>query len=777
MSSGNPTFDDLIRRVQAAERATEEAKQRAEEERLRAEDEKRLRRAAEEKIRPLSVLEALELWHKLYAKPPIHPREIGSSQITNPVGRLYPKQLRRWTEFHQLHRAAFEDLIQAFDDADGHPLASRQSYEDAASEFMRHVRLRHEPDLVDYVTRTVEVPAMNLWLRKKWTVTFDHRTRVSLEDLSDRLTLADVQEAAGPSTPQPRRFFDRLVYLTDPDGKKRPIFVIEYKAAHLLTPELISDGLHEMDLQPIIDRHKRATDETKKRRELAEEAVAAVVTQTFDYMIDQGVSYGYATGEEGFILLSIRPDDPNTLFYEYVSTAQAEGPDETIQHRLSAVGLVAGFTGLAATHGRPLESEWSRRARKALDRWVVNPENILAACTPTPPAQRVRESPAYPGRKSAPDPNASPAQTRSKSKLARCQDQEDDQPLHQSDQSSEDEHDDSYHPGTTGRPPPPLLLSGLARENTRSASSHEKKASGNSNNKTKNSGGTLETMETMQPRSFCTHACLLGLVRRRVLDDRCPNVAVHRGEEGGRQHRISLEELTSLVGTQLNRFCDQLNKPYSERDNDECYYDIEFDGCFESLDLSGWAGALFRVTLFSHGYTFVGKGTVKPLVPALKKEADVYTRLKKIQGKAVPIYLGSVDLRRAYYLTSLVPIVHVLLMSWSGPDLLDCGVDKQLLDEETRRTVREVERLGVRQGDVRPQNLLWNEELGRVILIDFECATIISKEHVEPVTPKKRPMLGGIDGNDRRVHRQEVVKATMDEEREPPAGLPVTWAE
>lgn len=50
----------------------------------------------------------------------------------------------------------------------------------------------------------------------------------------------------------------------------------------------------------------------------------------------------------------------------------------------------------------------------------------------------------------------------------------------------------------------------------------------------------------------------------------------------------------------------------------------ELNGGFKSLGRSGWAGALFRLKLLSHGCTFVGKGTVQPQVQVLHIKANRY---------------------------------------------------------------------------------------------------------------------------------------------------------
>ena len=72
------------------------------------------------------------------------------------------------------------------------------------------------------------------------------------------------------------------------------------------------------------------------------------------------------------------------------------------------------------------------------------------------------------------------------------------------------------------------------------------------------------------------------------------------------------------------------------------------------------------VTLTSHGYTVVGKGTILAFVKDLRHEAEVYRRLTTLQGVHVPIYLSSVDLDSPYYYGAGICIVHLMLLSWAG---------------------------------------------------------------------------------------------------------------
>lgn len=54
--------------------------------------------------------------------------------------------------------------------------------------------------------------------------------------------------------------------------------------------------------------NKFSTDSGSRRKEIAE-----VVTQTYDYMIAQGLCYGYANGGKTFLFQFIDPNDPETL--------------------------------------------------------------------------------------------------------------------------------------------------------------------------------------------------------------------------------------------------------------------------------------------------------------------------------------------------------------------------------------------------------------------------------------------------------------------------------
>ena len=122
-------------------------------------------------------------------------------------------------------------------------------------------------------------------------------------------------------------------------------------------------------------------------------------------------------------------------------------------------------------------------------------------------------------------------------------------------------------------------------------------------------------------------------------------MSAHRASGDGVRHAVDARKFTWLV-------CEQLAR------------DLDHD-C-ERLNKEGTRGVLFRITLAAHGYTLVAKGTVSAFVPDLRHKGRVYRRLERIQGEAMPVCLGNIDLVMLYGLDLDVEIVHMLLMSWAG---------------------------------------------------------------------------------------------------------------
>lgn len=114
----------------------------------------------------------------------------------------------------------------------------------------------------------------------------------------------------------------------------------------------------------------------------------------------------------------------------------------------------------------------------------------------------------------------------------------------------------------------------------------------------------------------------------------------------------------------------------------------ELNGGFKSLGRSGWAGALFRLEPLSNGYTFVGKGTVQPLVQVLQIKANRYVHTNALQRKAILVYLGNVD---------FISLFHLMQRSSTGKEAWQCGIELERLQLEILRTYHEVATMDVQQ--------------------------------------------------------------------------------
>lgn len=165
-----------------------------------------------------------------------------------------------------------------------------------------------------------------------------------------------------------------------------------------------------------------------------------------------------------------------------------------------------------------------------------------------------------------------------------------------------------------------------------------------------------------------------------------------------------MTEFARLVRKQLGRRLDRYCKP------------LDAHGKY------GKRGALFRLTLARYGYTFVGKGTFAAAVRHLQREGRVYSRLERLQGEAIPVYLENINLEKPYYLVA-ADIGHILLMSWAGEEAAIAGLAD--LKAETERSTRAVLGEGMLHDDLRAANILWNAKRCHIMLIDFDRAILL----------------------------------------------------
>jgi hypothetical protein len=200
------------------------------------------------------------------------------------------------------------------------------------------------------------------------------------------------------------------------------------------------------------------------------------------------------------------------------------------------------------------------------------------------------------------------------------------------------------------------------------------------------------------------------------MDPGCPNAALHQqhGNNDAQGHPIDDGALPRLLYAQLARVLDGA-------------------GGMDSLGVEGSWGVLFRFTLPEYGYTFVAKGFEGDGVERAQNEARVYGKLRDLQGIDIPVFLGDVDLgtERLFDDDGLdQPLRHIVFLSFGGGMAFDrkrqpCGPDQKLFDQDAFNrqllsAVKKVHRRGVVHRDLAEVNVLWCEETGRAMLIDFE---------------------------------------------------------
>ncbi|KAI0859233.1 hypothetical protein F4860DRAFT_526434 [Xylaria cubensis] len=238
-------------------------------------------------------------------------------------------------------------------------------------------------------------------------------------------------------------------------------------------------------------------------------------------------------------------------------------------------------------------------------------------------------------------------------------------------------------------------------------------------NSSKNHRQKLSNADPPPTREYCTQDCLFGLKKGGILDKQCPNVSLHRAAKSSDRHPIYLDKFTRLVEEQLcknqYRDCGPLD-PYG------------------LMGKIGAIGALFKVELERYGYTFVAKGTQSVHLDRLQHESKVYSELEKLQGEVVPVYLGIVNLSKRYHLPGGAEVAHMMLMSWAGEMAKSSNVPD--LEVEVNRSWQQVLCEGVDQGDRRGPNTLWSRERHRVMIIDFDRATILSVKQKRKIQKK-----------------------------------------
>ncbi|KAI8715201.1 hypothetical protein NCS52_01027300 [Fusarium sp. LHS14.1] len=752
-------LEEARAREQAERREKEEAQAREQAERREKEEAQAREQAERRKNQKTTLQEYLHNCHfYLYKQLGLADKSKSSTGFTKVEGKYYPKLLRPWTSFtntqrqyhfeairtvcgnrrlfHQesttkdlgttIHRrrAGNENAVDHFEklaveDSVQEILRLLWEEEEMREEF-RCTELRFSNNIRDFTQQSDDDPAREEELSER---RHERRRRTG-----PNKRVASEQRVKAPSTKP-----DGAGIRTRLGGDESLAFVYDYKAAHKVASEYLKPAVtNEKLFMEVIGRANSSrfrSGAELREQEKAEEQIAMALTQVFDYMVRYGVAYGYIPAGKSLVFLHIDRSDPQTLYChpcvpdeDVGESSDGDWTDDKASY--TAVAQLASFCLLSlrseAPRGTSLDAA-SREAEATLRKWSEPYDD--AACLV--------------GAGDTDSPSASSSQTTDGSEFMSHAVPAKRQVALRSRSScrdavgfrKEDENDD----GADGD---------LSR--SRAGMDANKRKDRPWSGSSENWGGgeeeeEAEMSESAPTRQYCTQACLLGLKRGQNLDYNCPNVLTHRTAEGSSHHAINADEFARLVEEQLRQ------NPYRNCE------------ALDNWGKRGATGVLFKLELAPYGYTFVGKGSPLGHLRLLEHEGHIYERLDRLQGEVVPVHLGLVQLdkHRGYILPGGTRVILMMLMSWGGEtvDTATEGVGAADLLAEVRRSSQDVWAAGVDHDDERDANRLWNDELRRVMLIDFDHATLLPRprhKQLSKVSGSKRKRQGDFGNYTRR---------------------------
>ncbi|KAL8647563.1 MAG: hypothetical protein Q9210_005485 [Variospora velana] len=651
------------------------------------------------KNRPTTLLEMLEEchnhFHKRFTVEP-NPAKTTRGSITKPEGRKCPAKLQPWLDFPQLQTNAFQHACSKLHSTDAESVRvykTRMTIKELGED-LENKTIASEEDLKAFQNRFVDPFVANICTTLGSLVSFTNTSHALQPSSTNAVEAPETLPTTNSRRPTPKIVnADQFCVYVDDAGQTELLTVIELKAPHKLTAPALRDilgGAEDIDVINARDDCIIPDEEIAKFLYHARRLVAAAATQTYDYMLDTGCIYGCIITGEAYVFLKIYEEDTTTLHY-YLAQPDLDvalDEDQGFQHSKTSIAQLASFC-IMAFDIKPHDQDWIRDAKDAAHVWNVNYDKVYEA-TPVKRSKFLekldKKDRSYSGPKE-PDSYRTPVKTR-KGQQQSCKPDLTHTANDHGD--SDDEAPDRDHDVAPAQGPSTLKVT---------SHSQGKKTSG------KGATSSGKQQQQKQQGLYCTQSCLLGLVQGHSVDEACPNASLHPRGKQGRSHSLTKGKLCKLLRVQLARTMSQ-----------DC----------ENLRLNGARGMLFKLSLASHGYTFVGKATIEYWIPELTHEGRVYHRLRKLQGHLIPVYLGNIDLDTPWYGPG-VHLVHMLLMSYAGEYIKNPIADQEQQETDFRSAIAA---FGVRHRDMRFSNMLWNQELERLMFIDFERSVIATKRKV-----------------------------------------------
>ncbi|KAH8730664.1 hypothetical protein GQ44DRAFT_746597 [Phaeosphaeriaceae sp. PMI808] len=476
---------------------------------------------------------------------------------------------------------------------------------------------------------------------------------------------------ASSSNPKPRNA-DQICVYKEADGTRSVCMVVEYKPSHKLSVFNLRAGLLRDDKgfmnipEDVINRITIPTNPEDKFVYHSEWLTAAALTQTYAYMIENGLEYSKLATGEANVFLQVKQDEAHTLYYRLAEPniqAEAESEVDILLCR-TAVSQTLTFC-LMALDSKPRSQKWRNHTLKTAYRAAIYYEAIL------------RQIPAE-DKTLTPPPSVFHAQ---------------------------------IHPFKRS----PIILRPLKSRKAKSGCGpgdiivHED-PSGSSDETSDVETPSKPRARTQQSDARQT-PCLLGLVRKCPLDDACLNIGAHRAHGASNKHALGRRSLTKFMLRQLaedpENGCEPLGKQGAR-------------GTLFKLTLK-WYG----YTFVAKGTVAAFEAKLKHEELVYEHLDKVQGKLVPVCPGSISLvrpYFLDIGVRIVHML--LLPWAG----EQAGKNLtLAIGRD---LAAETSAAVTQLLDCGVEHRDVRPPNVLWNPEIRNVVLVDFDRSKFFKRHRL-----------------------------------------------
>ncbi|PYH38825.1 uncharacterized protein BO87DRAFT_298575, partial [Aspergillus neoniger CBS 115656] len=675
-------------------------------------------RQMEKMRRKTTFTELIRECHEFLSKPikVESPSGCTKGTIPPPTGKVCPDRFEHWDEFEgkleEIYRSVCKFLEPTSDDEKRY-FSSIDAIRDTGQQVVKKA-LTSEKDLEIHEKITVEnhveriITELSNIPEARETYRLDFDNVHFMNHLGRLQSCFRVLNLVSGFNEQLKLKPDSVFFTYDRKRYSAPVLAGEYKPPHKLPVETLRAGLRTHDFyEEIVASQTIPTEAGKVAEYRATRLTGSALVQGYHAMILIGLEYGYVTTGLGIVLLRVPSDNPRILQWHLCEPNEevAQGDDQWFTRPLTAIARILCITLMG--FGSQLQTpSWSAKTKESLNTWTTSFDVTYYSQINDPTTPEDLSDKSY----HPPGPGKDPESTRRIQTRSRrgCRESTD---INQ----REDKQD-----------PDPDSVRRKKRRFSDSISSTSPERELRSK-RVKRGGDGTKSSSHLDTR-FCTHKCLLGLRRRGNLDRNCPNFELHQ-ENGSNNHRINTHGLVKLIKTAIL-------------------------DCAEPMGECGLSGAPFKITCPRYGYTIVGKGTTCYLWPQLKREADIYRMLQPVQGSAIPVFIGKLDMHDMIFLWGVGKIRHMLLMGWGGEEIEKVEVDKRIMRKSRSKSNKDIKSLGVNHQDLEWRNVLWSAELNRAVIIDFHLCTFnmdLVKKKPKWLTGEN-PMLEGIKKDQERLH-------------------------